>query len=164
MPQWQIPPLSPLDSALTESVPVTPLESALTENTRGVGVSRSRISFWEEHEGGKSAAHPPKRSTRRSGGLGWRWSVDLLRITATGRNLCAERSRSGARSVFRKMTFEISPHLHALPKDLTALSFAVAGETTSLTAGRLPTPRQRIYLIPLRLRDRRTSPRCIKTE
>jgi hypothetical protein len=36
--------------------------------------------------GGKSAVHPPKRSTRRSEGRGWRCCAVSLRITATGRN------------------------------------------------------------------------------
>lgn len=106
------------------------------------------------HEGGKSAVHPPKRSTRRSEGRGWRCCAGSLRITATGRNVCAERPRNyRARGVFRKIAFEISPHLHG-PKGLACFRCCFPGTAPLLTAGRVPTSQKRICLIPLRLRDK----------
>jgi hypothetical protein len=170
--------LSPLESALTKSASVSPLESALTKTPGGWPPHVSSTPSWHwpskprrlcalcgsvassqpvvdfKHEGGKSAVHPPKRSTRRSEGRGWRYCAVSLRITATGRNWCAERRRKyRARGVFRKIAFEISPLLHG-PKGLAYFRCCFPGTAPLLTAGRVPTSQERICLILLRLRDK----------
>src|SRR5579863_7058404 len=60
------------------------------------------------------------------------------------------------------MVFEFSPHLHGT-KGLAYFLCCFSGATPLLSAGRMPIPQKRIWLILLRLRGRRASPRCINT-